>query len=334
MGCGVLSWVFEAQSLTIFGSLNPLSCLLSNNNNNNNNNNNKSYTNNKSYITAGGGPIGPEPPLIAICACIAGFISRTLFRQTERNVIRKHTLMGMGAALAALFGCPLGGPLFALEVNSRFGLEYFEHAVETVFSAVVSVMVQRFLAGEVMESVWDLSLAKLAHAAPQDILLGALLGVLGAGITTVYAAFTAQLTRAFDRLGLLDDRRAVPRALLATCPIALLGVLIPHTLFWGENEFPALATMAPAAALPYAWPAGGLLGFEMDSGPKAFLVGAAKMASIGCAMAGGYRGGVIFPFFAAGAAFGRCFTSVFPSVSVQLATLCFAAGIQGECRAS
>ena len=30
-------------------------------------------------------------------------------------------------ALAAFFGCPLGGSLFALEVNSRFGVEYFEH---------------------------------------------------------------------------------------------------------------------------------------------------------------------------------------------------------------
>jgi H+/Cl- antiporter ClcA len=35
--------------------------------------------------------------------------------------------MGMAGALAAFFGCPLGGSLFALEVNSRFGVEYFEH---------------------------------------------------------------------------------------------------------------------------------------------------------------------------------------------------------------
>jgi H+/Cl- antiporter ClcA len=44
--------------------------------------------------------------------------------------------MGMAGALAAFFGCPLGGSLFALEVNSRFGVEYFEH-VST--SAIVKI---------------------------------------------------------------------------------------------------------------------------------------------------------------------------------------------------
>lgn len=41
-----------------------------------------------------GGSLGPEAPLVAICAALGGFISRTVFRQTSRNIIRKHTLMG------------------------------------------------------------------------------------------------------------------------------------------------------------------------------------------------------------------------------------------------
>jgi H+/Cl- antiporter ClcA len=40
-----------------------------------------------------GGSLGPEAPLVAICAALAGFISRTVFRQTSRNIVRKHTLM-------------------------------------------------------------------------------------------------------------------------------------------------------------------------------------------------------------------------------------------------
>lgn len=68
-----------------------------------------------------GGSLGPEAPLVAICGAMGGLCSRTLFHQTERNVIRKHTLMGMAGALAAFFGAPLGGSIFALEVNSRFG---------------------------------------------------------------------------------------------------------------------------------------------------------------------------------------------------------------------
>ena len=77
-----------------------------------------------------GGSLGPEAPLVAICAALGGFLSRHVFGVRERNLVRKHTLMGMAGALAAFFGCPLGGSLFALEVNSRFGVEYFEHTIE------------------------------------------------------------------------------------------------------------------------------------------------------------------------------------------------------------
>ena len=43
----------------------------------------------------GGGSLGPEAPLVAICASVGGYISRTVFQCTEPNVIRKHTLMGV-----------------------------------------------------------------------------------------------------------------------------------------------------------------------------------------------------------------------------------------------
>ena len=59
------------------------------------------------FSIIGGGSLGPEAPLVAICASLGGFISRSIFHQTNRNLVRKHTLMGMAGALAAFFGCPL-----------------------------------------------------------------------------------------------------------------------------------------------------------------------------------------------------------------------------------
>jgi H+/Cl- antiporter ClcA len=61
-----------------------------------------------------GGSLGPEAPLVAICASVAGWVSRVVFQQKYKNVVRKHTLMGMACALAAFFGVPLGGSLFAV----------------------------------------------------------------------------------------------------------------------------------------------------------------------------------------------------------------------------
>jgi len=113
------------------------------------------------FSILGGGSLGPEAPLVAICASFSGYISRKVFGMTRMNLVRKHTLMGklrtfvvslptapctlltyhkyfvcvstpvpgMACALAAFFGVPLGGSLFALEINNRFGIEYYEHLV-------------------------------------------------------------------------------------------------------------------------------------------------------------------------------------------------------------
>lgn len=45
------------------------------------------------FSILGGGSLGPEAPLVAICASFSGWISRKVFRQTRMNLIRKHTLM-------------------------------------------------------------------------------------------------------------------------------------------------------------------------------------------------------------------------------------------------
>ena len=74
------------------------------------------------FSILGGGSLGPEAPLVAICAAFAGLIGRKGFGTSRLDLVRKHTLMGMACALAAFFGIPLGGSLFALEINNRFGI--------------------------------------------------------------------------------------------------------------------------------------------------------------------------------------------------------------------
>jgi hypothetical protein len=98
-------------------------------------------------------------------------------------------------------------------------------------------------------------------------------------------------------------------------------------MFWGEFEIQTIATMGPASNLPEIWPTSGLLGFEMDSFWTCLLVGVAKMVAISFTVAGGYRGGYIFPAFAAGCAFGRAIYFICPFIPVQLCCLCMAASL-------
>jgi hypothetical protein len=103
---------------------------------------------------------------------------------------------------------------------------------------------------------------------------------------------------------------------------------VPHTLFWGEDEFQSVATMGPAKDVPNVWPKTGLSGFEMDSPWNAFVLGMCKMIAISFTVAGGLRGDYIFPLMCTGATFGRVFDQFTPDyIPVQVYVLCMAAGM-------
>lgn len=274
-----------------------------------------------------GGSLGPEAPLVAICAGIAGFLSRNTFGTCQRNIVRKHTLMGMSGALAAFFGSPLGGSLFALEVTSRLGVEYYEHAIESIFCGELTLAVFRSLTGLPIGSIWTITENKLPTAQPYEVVLGIFIGLIGAGFAFLFAKFNAVLMNTFKHLNLLGPNHSIQRALLGATGVICLGLLVPQTMFWGEFEIGTLISMGPAKSLPHVWPTTGVTGFEMNSFSTCAVTGFTKLMAISLTIAGGYRGGVIFPLISAGCAFGRALVLLFPSMPVQLATLGMAAAI-------
>lgn len=100
-----------------------------------------------------------------------------------------------------------------------------------------------------------------------------------------------------------------------------------YLLLLGEYEFQTISTMAPTNTLEHIWPKHSVVGFQMNNGFESLIVAFGKLIAISCTVAGGYRGGFIFPFFASGAAFGRVFCALFPSAPVALSCLSFAAAI-------
>jgi H+/Cl- antiporter ClcA len=282
------------------------------------------------FSIVAGGSLGPEAPLVAICGALGGFISRHVFRQKYVNVVRKHTLMGMAGALAAFFGAPLGGSFFALEVCSRFGVEYFEHLVESIFCGEITLVVFRSLSGLKIAPIWDLTAesGRIFEIDPWMVVVGGFIGLIGAFLAYLFATFHWANMAFCARINILDNSRAVYRAWLGGVFVIIMGLLFPHTMFWGEDEIQVVATMGPAKTLPNIWPTTGYTGFEMDSAFNAAVLGFAKLIAISFTVSGGLRGGYIFPLMCSGASFGRCLHFFMPEeVPMQVCVLCMAAGM-------
>lgn len=199
--------------------------------------------------------------------------------------------------------------------------------MEAIFAGTVCLCVFRGLAGLSLGAIWTIQETPLPDATYITVLIGAALGLFGAGVAACFASFHGWVMGFFRSWGLLDNKKAVPRALAGATVLLFIGILSPRTLFWGEEEFQTLATGAPASTLPHVFPTGGLLGLTMENFAMSTGVGIGKMIAISFTVAGGYRGGFIFPFFAAGAAFGHALTFVFANLPPSLATLSIAAGI-------
>lgn len=274
-----------------------------------------------------GASLGPEAPLSGICASLAGWVSRSVFKQTNRNVIRKHTLMGLAGALAAFFGSPVGGSLFALEVQSRYGLEYFEHVIEAIFCGQITTSIYRGLLGIGIGPLWHITPEPVGPTTPIYVVIGAALGLFGAFLAYFFKAFHVRLMAFMERVGLLKEENFLWRTLFCATFFLIIGMFIPYTLFWSEDEIQMILTLAPAKDLPHLFPKTGLLGFELDTALKTFLMGFFKIIAISFSVAGEFRGGFIFPLFSVGSAFGRLVHFFFPTLPVPYACLCIASGL-------
>ena len=237
----------------------------------------------------------------------------------------------MAGALAAFFGSPLGGSLFALEVCSRFGVEYYEHTLEAILCGEITLTVFRTLSQSPPSAIWMITSLenKLVAAYPIYILYGAMIGLLGATISSIFGYFHKNFVMStMIKYHFMDRHNTVRRALVGASLFMVVGILVPQTFFWSEEEFQNIATMDSIDKFPHIWPAISITGFEMHNFITALTVGVAKLLTISASIAGGFRGGVIFPLFASGAAFGRALHTLCPYIPVQVCVLCFAAAIQ------
>ena len=253
-------------------------------------------------ITAGGS-LGPEAPLVQFIGSFGSWLGTRLKLSTTK--IRLLTLCGMGAALSAFFGAPVGGTIFALEIPHRRGLQFYEALIPAVTSGILCFSVFRAITG--MSAAGIYHFPAVGSLELEHLLESALLGVIGALAAYVFILM-------FRAVASLSDRLASQKILLATLGGFLIGAiayLFPQTLFFSELEVQSIIVDTGAE-----------LGIKLLLAIALF-----KMLAISCTVHSGFRGGFIFPLFFVGAALGLAISLVFPQIHPTIAMLCMMAAI-------
>jgi H+/Cl- antiporter ClcA len=188
------------------------------------------------------------------------------------------TITGMAAGFTVLFGAPLGGAVFALELLHRRGLEYYEALIPAVIGSLCGYSVFVCTTGLGLASVWHFPLT--APLQPMDLAWAVGAGIVAAGVATAFSWTSLRARRVFDR---------IPRFWRPVVGGAVRGGLAiwsPWALTFGEEQIDSLTAMQMTI-------------------PALAAAGAAKFLATSVTLSCGLRGGFIIPLFFIGAALGQ-----------------------------
>ena len=256
-------------------------------------------------ITAGGS-LGPEAPLVQINGSLGSWLAEKLNLSLEN--MRVMTFCGMGAALAAFFGDPIGGPMFALEIPHRRGLEYYEAIIPAMVAGICSFGVFRMGTGLDVGGIYNFGrFGVLPTLSWLNLLEGAALGLVGALAGILFIGIFRLINWMIHRI----EHRHILLALMGGLGIGWIAVLYPATLFFSEQQIET-ELLAQSASLGVTM----LLGICLT-----------KMIAICFTIHGGFRGGFIFPLFFTGASLGLAISFGIPAIHPTIAVLCCMAAI-------
>lgn len=265
------------------------------------------YRNNPSMILsslmciASGGSLGPEAPLVQVTGSTGTWLARKLNLKGED--LRSLSIAGMASGFTALFGAPLGGSLFSLEIlHHKYVVRYYQALIPAIVSSCMSFLVFITITQIGIGPTWNFPV--YGSTSTYDFLLAIAYGACAAGIGWLFIALVKYLKRFFNAFGW-------PIFLKTTLGGLILGVVsyyFPITRYFGHHEINELI--------------GGHFSLYLLGG---ILI--AKIIAIAVTVTSGWRGGFIIPLFFVGASLGLILHQIFPHQNVSLMMVCCMAAI-------
>ncbi|MGV3503256.1 MAG: chloride channel protein [Adhaeribacter sp.] len=241
---------------------------------------------------ASGGSAGPEAPLVQVVGSTGTWIAKKLRIRGED--LRSLTIAGMAAAFTALFGAPLGGTLFALEIlHHKHVVEYYQALIPAFVASCSSYVIFIFLTHIGLGPTWHFPVYGTPQLNDCFYAMGYALAGTAAGWLFI---FTVRTCRS------LFQQFRVPiyvKMAIGGLLIGLIAYYVPLSRYFSHDQLDLLLEGK----------------FEMNF---LLLLLAAKILAISLTVTSGWRGGFIIPLFFVGATTGLLVHGLYPDQNLAL----------------
>lgn len=241
---------------------------------------------------ASGGSAGPEAPLVQVVGSTGTWVARKL--RIKGEDLRSLSIAGMAAAFTALFGAPLGGSLFALEIQHHKHIsEYYQALLPALVASCSSYVVFLLITHIGIGPTWLFPI----YATPElnDFFYAMLYALAGTAVGWGFIITVRRLRTAFERARVpIYVKMAVGGLLIGT-----VAYFVPLSRYFGHEELSVLLE-------------------EQFTLQFLLVLIAAKILAIAFTVTSGWRGGFIIPLFFLGATTGLAINAAFPGQNLPL----------------
>ncbi len=249
---------------------------------------------------ASGGSLGPEAPLVQVTGSTGSWMGK-IFR-LKGEELRSLSIAGMASGFTALFGAPLGGSLFALEIlHHKHAVEYYQAIIPALVASGFSYLIFAIIVQLGLGPMWDLPAYEMETVF--DFGWAVFFGVLATIVGWGFIFCTKFFKNVFGKL----NSPIYIKTLIGGVLLGVIAYFLPLTRYFSHFEINHLME-AP--------------------GSVQFLIAILifKIIAIAVTVTSGWRGGFIIPLFFCGTALGLLIHIVFPSISLSLTIVsCMAA---------
>jgi H+/Cl- antiporter ClcA len=251
---------------------------------------------------ASGGSAGPESPMVQVTGSIGTWLADRF--KLSGEALRTLSLAGMASGFTVLFGAPLGGTFFALEIlHHQNVVEYFEAILPAVVASCASYTIFVAITQLGLGPTWNFPQYNVESL--YDFGAAIAYGIVGAIMGWFFIAVFRSVGRLFDSI----HSPIYVRTTLAGLALGCFSAYFPLTRFFGEHQIEKIVEG----------------NFSLTFLLTLVVV---KVLAISVTINGGWRGGIIIPLFFIGACLGKAITIMNPiSSNETLAMICVMAAL-------